>query len=213
MTVEKADLVAQKLLEIKAVNFSPEAPYTWASGLKAPIYTDNRLIMSYPSVRSTVEDALAELIKENFPDVDVIAGTATAGIPHAAFVSERLDLPMIYVRSSAKDHGKQNAIEGALEVGAKVVIIEDLISTGGSVITAADKIQEAGGEVIAAVAIFDYLLAASKEAFEKEGYPLMTLTNYVKILDYAVKDPKLSPYYDKLMDWYKDPKAWSEIHG
>lgn len=212
MTVEKADLVAQKLLDIKAVNFNPEQPYTWASGLKSPIYTDNRLIMSFPEVRRVVEDALADLVKENFPEVDVIAGTATAGIPHAAFVSERLDLPMIYVRSSAKDHGKQNAIEGALAPGSKVVIIEDLISTGGSVITAADKVVEAGGEVLAAVAIFDYLLASSKEAFEKAGYPLLTLTNYVKILDHAVQDPKLSAHYDNLMAWYKDPVAWSENH-
>lgn len=213
MTLAKADLVAQKLLEIKAVNFSPDEPYTWASGLKSPIYTDNRLIMSFPEVRSVIEDALADLIKENFPDVDVIAGTATAGIPHAAFVSDRLNLPMIYVRSSAKDHGKQNAIEGALNAGDKVVIIEDLISTGGSVIKAADKVQEAGGQVLAVVAIFDYLLPASKDAFEAAGYPLLTLTNYVKILDHAVQDPKLSAHYDKLMDWYKDPKAWSDLHG
>lgn len=213
MAEQRADLVAQKLLEIKAVNFNPDQPYTWASGLKAPIYTDNRLIMSYPEVRKIVEDALAELIKDQFPEVQVIAGTATAGIPHAAFVSERLDLPMIYVRSSAKDHGKQNAIEGTIEKGAKVVVIEDLISTGGSVIQAADKVTEAGGEVVAVVAIFDYLLPASKEAFGKTSYPLLTLTNYVKMLDYAIQDEKLSPYYDNLKSWYQDPKAWSEQHG
>ena len=185
MTVEKADLVAQKLLEIKAVNFSPEAPYTWASGLKAPIYTDNRLIMSYPSVRTTVEDALAELIKENFPDVDVIAGTATAGIPHAAFVSERLDLPMIYVRSSAKDHGKQDAIEGALEAGAKVVIIEDLISTGGSVIGTAEAASREGADVLGVAAIFTYELPRGIENFEKANLPLITLSNYSDLIEIA----------------------------
>lgn len=202
--------VAEKLLEINAVNLQPAAPFTWASGLKAPIYCDNRLIMSFPETREFIESAFADLIQTHFEGVEVIAGTATAGIPHAAFVASILKLPMIYVRSSAKDHGKNNAIEGYLKPGSKVVMVEDLISTGGSVLDAAEKVNEAGGEVIGCAAIFNYLLDSGRRAFAEANYPLATLTNYSELVDVAVKDGELADYYETLLKWYKDPVAWSE---
>lgn len=202
--------VAEKLLEINAVNLQPAAPFTWASGLKAPIYCDNRLIMSFPETREFIESAFADLIQTHFEGVEVIAGTATAGIPHAAFVASILKLPMIYVRSSAKDHGKNNAIEGYLKPGSKVVMVEDLISTGGSVLDAAEKVTEAGGEVIGCAAIFNYLLDSGRQAFAEANYPLATLTNYSELVDVAVKDGELADYYETLLKWYKDPVAWSE---
>lgn len=213
MTNTVAKEVAHTLLEIKAVSLSPAKPFTWASGLKSPIYCDNRLIMSFPEARTKIEHALADMIKNEFPDVEVIAGTATAGIPHAAIVADILNLPMIYVRSSAKDHGKQNAIEGQLLKGQKVVMIEDLISTGGSVIEAADKVEEAGGELLACVAIFNYLLQRGKEAFAKKAYPLKTLTNYQVLVEEAVTKPELKDYKSTLEEWYLDPVAWSEKYG
>ena len=140
--------VAQALLDIKAITLQPEQPFTWASGLKSPIYCDNRLIMSFPKERQLITDAFKNLINTYYSDVEVIAGTATAGIPHAAFIAQALDLPMIYVRSKPKDHGKLHAIEGYLTQGAKVLMIEDLISTGSSVIEAGKQVEAAGGKVI-----------------------------------------------------------------
>jgi orotate phosphoribosyltransferase len=210
MTDKIAKEIAEELLKIKAVELSPEHPYTWASGLKAPIYTDNRLIISHPETRNKVENALARRIRAEFPEADVVAGTATAGIPHASIVAHLLELPMIYVRSSAKDHGKQSAIEGEFPRGAKVVMIEDLISTGGSVIQAAESVEEAGGKVIGCVAIFNYSLNKSDEAFQKVSYPLTTLTDYETLIEVATKDPQLSKFKETLSDWYKDPVAWSK---
>lgn len=146
MSIEKK--VAQDLLEIKAVSLSPNEQYTWASGIKSPIYCDNRITMSYPSVRREIAKGLAELIKRDYPEAEVIAGTATAGIPHAAWVAELLDLPMVYIRGKAKDHGKGNQIEGRITKNQKMVIIEDLISTGGSVIDAAVAAKNEGADVI-----------------------------------------------------------------
>ncbi|PMB83914.1 orotate phosphoribosyltransferase [Dolosicoccus paucivorans] len=204
--------IAQILLNIEAVTLKPAAPFTWASGLKSPIYCDNRLIMSYPKERQIIEETLAELIRTEFPDVEVVAGTTTAGIPHAAYVSWLLDLPMIYVRSSSKGHGKQNAIEGELKPGQKVVVIEDLISTGGSVLDAAEKLEEAGAQVIGCAAIFSYLLPQSKEAFAKAGHPLVTLTNYQELVEVALEDDELKDHQETLESWYKDPVAWSKKH-
>ncbi|SDI88455.1 orotate phosphoribosyltransferase [Dolosicoccus paucivorans] len=204
--------IAQILLNIEAVTLKPAAPFTWASGLKSPIYCDNRLIMSYPKERQIIEETLAELIRTEFPDVEVVAGTATAGIPHAAYSSWLLELPMIYVRSSSKGHGRQNAIEGELKPSQKVVLIEDLISTGGSVLDAAQKIEEAGAEVVGCVAIFSYLLPQSKEAFQKAGYPLVTLTNYQELVEVALDDDELKDHQETLESWYKDPIAWSKKH-
>ncbi len=161
--------IAEKLLEIKAVALSPNQPFTWTSGLRSPIYCDNRLTLSYPYVRREIAKGLQKLILENFPEAEVIAGTATAGIPHAAWVSELMDLPMCYVRSKAKGHGKGNQIEGKVEQGQKVVVVEDLISTGGSVVTAVQALREAGCNVLGAVSIFTYGLEKGKETFVQEG--------------------------------------------
>lgn len=210
MTEKIAKEIAQDLLEIGAVELNPNKPFTWTSGLHTPIYTDNRLIISHPKTRTRVEEALVKTINREFPEAEVIAGTATAGIPHAGIVAHLMGLPMIYVRSSAKKHGKQNAIEGRVKKGAKVVMIEDLISTGKSVINAAEFVKEAGAEVIGCVAIFNYQLEKSAIAFNEVNYPLVTLTNYQTLIEVATKNPKLSQYRETLEQWYQDPITWSE---
>ncbi len=202
--------IAKELLKIQAVELNPRNPFTWASGLRAPIYTDNRLIISHPDSRKKIEQALVSLIQNHFSDVDVIAGTATAGIPHASIIAYLLNVPMIYVRSSAKEHGKQNAIEGTFKPGAKVVMVEDLISTGGSVIAAAEAVEQAGGEVMGCVAIFNYLLNQGQEAFEQVAYPLYSLTNYQALIEVATENPELAVYKETLERWYKDPQGWSK---
>lgn len=210
MNVE--DKVAKILLDINAVCLSPQEPFTWASGMKSPIYTDNRLIMSYPQERQEIESLLAQKIMETYPEVEIIAGTATAGIPHAAFVAAELKLPMIYVRSSAKDHGKGRAIEGLLQAGDKVVLIEDLVSTGRSVLNAAKQIQAEGAQVMGVVSIFNYQLGAGQAAFEAAGIPLHSLTNYTSLLHFATQDGDLQQYRESMADWYQDPQAWSDRH-
>lgn len=209
-TTTSSQQIADILLEIGAVSLNPTQPFTWASGLKTPIYCDNRLIISHPAARQKVEQALADLILAEFPEVDVIAGTATAGIPHAAIVAHLLNKPMIYVRSSAKAHGKQSAIEGQLEAGQTVVMIEDLISTGGSVIQAADTVTAAGGKVLGVCAIFNYLLAKGKDAFAATEFPLHTLTDYKILIDQAVQNENLAAHRETLEQWYQDPQAWSQ---
>jgi orotate phosphoribosyltransferase len=203
--------IASQLLSIDAVVLSPDAPFTWSSGLKSPIYCDNRLTLSYPEVRRAIADGMVSLIKANYPEADVIAGTATAGIPHAAWVSERLDLPMAYVRGSAKSHGKKKRIEGLVKPGQKVVIVEDLISTGGSVLSAADAIREEGAEVLGSVAIFTYGLEAATVNFKEADVPFVTLTDFPELIEQAkasgtVTDSQL----EKLRLWHSDPKseAW-----
>lgn len=177
--------IAKRLLEIEAVSLSPDEPFTWASGIKSPIYCDNRLTMSYPAVRDEVAEGLVTLIKEHFSDVEVIAGTATAGIPHAAFVAQKMALPMSYVRSSSKKHGKGNQIEGLVKPGQKVVVIEDLISTGGSAIDAADTLKEHGAEVLGIVAIFSYQLNKGQERLAAAGYPYYTLSDFDSLIKVA----------------------------
>lgn len=203
--------IAKDLLEIQAVFLSPNEPFTWASGLKSPIYCDNRITMSYPKVRKEIAKGLAEKIKQAFPEVEVIAGTATAGIPHAAWVAEILDLPMVYIRSKAKVHGKGNQIEGRIFEGQKMVVIEDLISTGGSVLEAAEAAKREGANVLGVAAIFTYELPAGKENFEKAGLPLFTLTNYSELIEAALEEK----YIDEaeltlLKEWKKDPKNWQK---
>lgn len=210
MLINVGEAIARDLLAIGAVELKPENPFTWTSGLRAPIYTDNRLIVSHPKVRDHVEEELADVIRREFPDAEVIAGTATAGIPHASIIAHILRLPMIYVRSSVKDHGKENEIEGELKLGAKVVMVEDLISTGKSVLQAADAVELTGAEVIGCVAIFDYLFNQSEEAFKKVNYPLVTLTNYRELIEVAVLNPELQAYKNTLEQWYHDPVSWSE---
>lgn len=208
--MNKREVIAQSLLDIGAVNLDTSQAFTWTSGLKSPIYTDNRLIMSFPIERNLIETRFCELIQENFTDVDVIAGTATAGIAHAAIIADRLGLPMVYVRSDAKGHGKKNTIEGRIQAGQKVLMIEDLISTGGSVIKAAEHISEVGGQVIGALAIFNYLLPVSIEAFEQVNYPLITLTDYKVLVDLVTRSEEYADSKSILEDWYQDPVSWTE---
>ena len=169
--------IARHLLEIGAVFLRPEEPFTWASGIKSPIYTDNRLILTAPEARERVESKLAFIIKKEFPDVEVLMGTATAGIAHAAIAAHLMGLPMGYVRSGAKDHGRQNRIEGKLTPGQKVVVVDDLISTGGSVITTVEALREAGAEVLGVVSIFTYGMQRGKDALEAAGIRAVSLTN------------------------------------
>ena len=179
--------IAQELLAIKAVALQPHQYFTWTSGIQSPIYCDNRLTMSYQSVRRKIAQALSQVIKEYYPQVQVVAGTATAGIPHAAWVSDLLDLPMVYVRDSAKKHGKTNQIEGRLTPGAKVVIVEDLISTGLSSLKVAQALKDAGCHVLGVVAIFSYELKKAQEAFAEAGVSYHTLTNYDALIEAALE--------------------------
>lgn len=202
-------VIAKDLLEIKAVSLSPQAPFTWASGLKSPIYCDNRVTMSYPEVRKRIAAGLAETIKQEFPEVEVIAGTATAGIPHAAWVADILDLPMVYIRSKAKEHGKGNQIEGRITEGQKMVVIEDLISTGGSVLEAAEAAEREGAKVLGVAAIFTYELPKGTENFEKSGFPLVTLTNYTSLIETALETGYIQKNeVELLQEWKKEPSKW-----
>lgn len=203
--------IAEKLLEINAVALKPQEPFTWTSGLRSPIYCDNRLTLSFPSVRKDIAQGLKKLILEHFSNAEVIAGTATAGIPHAAWVSDLLDLPMCYVRSKPKGHGKGNQIEGRVVEGQKVVVVEDLISTGGSVITAVQALREAGCEVLGVVSIFTYGLEKGKEAFAQEGIKSESLTDFPSLIEVAIEKGHVNETDQaSLLDWRMDPSAWSE---
>ena len=200
MTLERK--LAKELLAIEAVALRPNNYFTWTSGIKSPIYCDNRITMSYPSIRREIAAGMVEVIKEKYPAVEVIAGTATAGIPHAAWVSELLDLPMIYVRDSAKKHGKTNQIEGRVLEGQKVVIIEDLISTGLSSLKVAKALREAGAEVLGVVAIFSYELKKAHEAFSQAEVEYVTLTNYPVLVEEAVASDFIhQDDVEKLLEW------------
>ena len=200
MTLERK--LAKELLAIQAVALRPNDYFTWTSGIKSPIYCDNRITMSYPSIRREIAAGMVEVIKEKYPAVEVIAGTATAGIPHAAWVSELLDLPMIYVRDSAKKHGKTNQIEGRVLEGQKVVIIEDLISTGLSSLKVAKALREAGAEVLGVVAIFSYELKKAHEAFYQAEVEYTSLTNYPILVEEAVASNFIhQDDVEKLLEW------------
>lgn len=181
-------LIAKDLLSIKAVFFRPQEPFTWASGIKSPVYCDNRLTLTAPKVRTDVEEGLAKLIKENYPDAEVLMGTSTAGIAHAAITAHLLDMPMGYVRSGAKDHGRQNQIEGKLEKGQKVVVVEDLISTGGSVIEVVDVLREAGAEVLGIVSIFTYGMQKGLDRLAAADVKNISLTNFDVIAEVAAEE-------------------------
>ena len=207
--MEIAKTIAGKLLEIDAVALRPDNPFTWTSGIKSPIYCDNRLTLSFPEVRKLVARSFADVIREQYPDAEVIAGTATAGIPHAAWVAEELNLPMIYVRSKPKGHGKGNQIEGLLKDGQKTIVIEDLISTGGSSIEAAQAVQKAGGEVIAVLAIFSYQFPTAEEAFAAAGVPFQTLSNYSALLELAAETGKITAEQQGVLaEWRNNPKEF-----
>lgn len=201
--------IAKDLLEINAVKLSPKEPFTWASGLKSPIYCDNRLTISYPKIRRAIAKGLAQLIKENFPTVEVIAGTATAGIPHAAFIAEELNLPLVYVRSKPKDHGQGRQIEGVLKKGAKTVVIDDLLSTGGSVLKAVKAAENEDADVLGVAAIFSYQLKALEENFNEACLPFITLTNYTELLSAALETGHISAAEEEILQkWRLDPAAW-----
>ena len=185
--------VAKGLLSIKAVFFRPDEPFTWASGIKSPVYCDNRLTLTAPEVRNLIENSIADVIKEEHPEADVIMGTATAGIAHAAIAAHILGLPMGYVRSGAKDHGRGNQIEGQLNKGDKVVIVEDLISTGGSVIDAATALRNAGAEVLGIVSIFTYGMQKGLDRLAQENLKNISLTNFDVISEVAVDESYIRP--------------------
>ncbi|MFN7250906.1 MAG: orotate phosphoribosyltransferase [Anaerobacillus sp.] len=200
--------LANHLLEIGAVHLKPNDPFTWTSGIKSPIYCDNRLTLSYPLVRRKIAIGLEELILSYYPEVDVIAGTATAGIPHAAWVSDNLNLPMVYVRGKAKEHGKGNQIEGLIEAGQNVVIVEDLISTGGSVITTAEALKAVGANVLGVVAIFTYGLEKGTKQLSDAGLSYYTITDYLTLIEVA-KEKQLINQVDlaKLKKWRDNPAS------
>ncbi|WP_338451996.1 orotate phosphoribosyltransferase [Niallia oryzisoli] len=203
--------IAESLLEIKAVSLSPNEPFTWASGIKSPIYCDNRLTLSYPQIRRKIAAGLAGIIKEQFQGTELVAGTATAGIPHAAWVSEELNLPMCYVRSKAKGHGKGNQIEGKAEKGQKVVVVEDLISTGGSVITAVDALREAGCDVLGVVSIFTYQLEKGFELLRESNITAYSLTDFSTLVEVASEKGYIEQKdLEKLLEWRKNPSEWGK---
>lgn len=179
--------IAKELLKIKAVFLQPNDPFTWASGIKSPIYCDNRLILSYPETRKIVEQALADNVKKHYPDCELLAGTSTAGIAHAAFVAEILDLPMAYVRGGAKDHGRNNQIEGKVDAGQKVVVIEDLISTGGSVVDVVKALRDAGAEVLGIASIFTYEMQKGIDRLAAANVKNVSLSNYHALIDAALE--------------------------
>lgn len=204
--------VAKGLLSIQAVFLRPKEPFTWASGIKSPIYCDNRLILTAPKVRTLVEDSLAKVIKENFPDVQVLMGTATAGIAHAAIVADKLNLPMGYVRSSAKDHGRVNRIEGKLERGQKVVVVEDLISTAGSSLEVVDCLKEAGAEVLGLVSIFTYGIKKGLERLKEKDVKAVSLSNLDTLVQVAVQENYItSQDKDKVLCFRDNPSDESWI--
>lgn len=191
MTTEK--MIAAELLSIKAVFLSPNEPFTWASGIKSPIYCDNRLILTAPKSRKIVESAIAQTIKERFPEAEVLMGTSTAGIAHAAIAADILDMPMGYVRGSAKDHGRGNRIEGRLEQGQKVVVVEDLISTGGSCIDVVEALREAGAEVLGVVSIFTYGMKKGIERLAAAGVTNYSLSNFDTLVSVAAEQGYIAP--------------------
>ena len=203
--------IAKALLDIHAVTLNPDQPFTWASGLKSPIYTDYRLTISYPEVRQAIFNGMVEQIKLHFSEADVIAGTATAGIPHAAWVAQNMELPMIYVRTKPKDHGQGKQIEGVLKEGQKVVVIDDLISTGGSVLNAVRAVNNSGGKVIGVVSVFTYDLPAAEQNFMANGLKYYSVTDYMTLIKVAKENNQISADHLKsLQEWRKDPLSWSK---
>lgn len=202
-------LLAEKLLKINALKIQPSNPFTWASGWNSPIYTDNRRTLSYPDVRSFIKVELTRIILENFPEAQAIAGVATGAIAQGVLVADTLDLPYVYVRSTPKDHGMENLIEGDLRQGQKVVVVEDLVSTGKSSLKAVQAIRNAGCEVVGMVALFTYGFPLAEENFVKEGVKLITLSDYNAMLDVALKTNYISEKdLGTLRRWREDPANW-----
>ena len=207
-------LIAKDLLSIGAVFLRPEEPFTWASGIKSPIYCDNRLTLTAPAVRTDVEKGLAELIKREYPQAEVLMGTSTAGIAHAAITAHLLELPMGYVRSGAKDHGRGNQIEGKLEKGQKVVVVEDLISTAGSVLEVVNVLREAGAEVLGVVSIFTYGMKKGLERMAEANVKNISLTNFDVVVQVAAETGYIKPEdVQRLLKFRDNPSDESWIHG
>ena len=204
--------IAKELLSINAVFLRPEQPFTWASGIKSPIYCDNRLILTAPRVREQVEAGLAELVKQHFPECEVLMGTSTAGIAHAAIVATILDLPMGYVRSGAKDHGRANRIEGKLEAGQKVVVVEDLISTGGSCIEVVEALREAGADVLGVVSIFTYGMKRGEERIAAANTVNYSLSNLDALVEVAAEEGYIAPEWkERILAFRNNPSDESWI--
>lgn len=206
-TLEK--LTAEKLLSVKAIKLQPSNPFTWASGWKSPVYTDNRKLISYPTIRTFIKVQLSRLILENFPEVNAIAGVATGAIAPGALVADTLGLPFVYIRSTPKDHGLENLIEGELKPGSKVVVVEDLISTASSSLKAVEAVRKDGSEVIGMVANFTYGFPIATESLEKANVKLVTLTNYEAILKEALRTNYIKESdLETLKEWRKSPADW-----
>lgn len=206
--------IAKDLLSIKAVFFRPDEPFTWASGIKSPVYCDNRLTLAYPEVRTHVEEALAKTVKEVYPEAEALMGTSTAGIAHAAITAQIMGLPMGYVRSGAKDHGRKNQIEGRLEKGQKVVVVEDLISTGGSVIEVVNVLREAGAEVLGIVSIFTYGMQKGIDRLAAAEVKNVSLTNFDVIAEIAAQEGYIAPTdVERLIAFRNNPSDESWIGG
>jgi orotate phosphoribosyltransferase len=213
---EQALKVADFLLQIKAVQLNPEFPFTWASGLKSPIYCDNRKTLSYPVIRTYIQNQLSQLVRQHFAGTEVIAGVATGGIALGVLVANQLDLPFVYVRSESKNHGLSNLIEGYLENGRKVTVIEDLVSTGKSSLQAAEALKRAGAEVLGMLAVFSYGFTQAANNFALHNCPLLTLSGFETLIEQAVRLNYIpSHYLTTLMEWKSNPEDWSDryIHS
>lgn len=208
--MELATLIAKKLLEVNAIKLRPDDPFTWASGMKSPIYCDNRIALSYPEIRSFIKNELS-LLANSFGSFDTVAGVATAGIPMGALIADKLEKSFVYVRSKSKDHGRQNLIEGHLNPEASVIVVEDLISTGKSSLNAVEAIRAAGGNVKAVIAIFDYGFPIAKKAFEDAQCPFKTLSNYHALLQQAVTQHYITAKEETILKiWNQDPDYWAK---
>jgi orotate phosphoribosyltransferase len=207
-----ASQVASQLLKIEAIRLQPEKPFTWASGWKSPIYCDNRLSLSYPKVRNFIKESLTKAIKANFPEVEAIAGVATAGIPQGALIADEMELPFLYVRSKPKGHGMENMIEGKVTPGQKVVVVEDLVSTGGSSLKAVQDLKHAGFEVLGMVAIFTYGFDIAAQNFEEAGVKLVCLSDYAAMLPQALEKNYIDDFaLTSLVEWRENPAAWRGV--
>lgn len=202
-------LISSRLLQIEAVKLNPTQPYTWASGWKSPIYCDNRKVLSYPTDRDLIKSEMCSVVFQEFPDADLVAGVATAGIAWGAMLADQLKLPLAYVRPKPKEHGLGNQIEGRVESGQKVVVVEDLVSTGSSSLKACEAIKAQGAEIIGMVCIFNYGFPVAAEAFEKAGIRLIALTDYTTLTDLALNNGLIQPEQsDLLHQWRSSPETW-----
>jgi orotate phosphoribosyltransferase len=210
MTNEK--IIAEKLLQINAIQLQPNQPFTWASGLKSPIYCDNRKVLSFPYQRDFIKSEICNVVFEGFPEADVVCGVATAGISWGAMVADQLKMPFIYCRPEPKKHGLGNQIEGTFEKGKKVVVMEDLVSTGKSSLQVVEVLQQAGLEVVGMIAIFSYGFKSAAQIFKEKNIQLKTLTNYEALIEMAIEKKFIAPELQEvLLQWNKDPQAWSDL--